>query len=89
MAHILAHALGHVLGLDDAPDSVSPSRSIMSDISTAGAMSLTVQRDECNAAGHRWITIREWRKGGSAAVEGIALIWLGLHALPAATNVTR
>jgi hypothetical protein len=89
MAHILAHELGHVLGLEDAPDSASPSRSIMSRLSTTGTMSRTVQRDECNAAGHRWITVREWLQGRVQAGDGIAMMWLGVHPLPNPTTRTR
>ena len=58
-ALILAHELGHVLGLADARDEVGCRRHIMSDLHYENRHRRRVQDDECQAASQRWLTLSE------------------------------
>lgn len=55
----LAHELGHVLGLADAPLGASCSRRIMARLHDANLGSRRVQEDECMAVGQLWLTPSE------------------------------
>ncbi len=56
MAQNLAHELGHVFGLLDAPRGRECRRTIMTRIRRDNARSRAVSAAECTAADHRWMT---------------------------------
>ena len=60
-ALVLAHELGHVLGLADVRGDRTCGRHIMSDINKRNRYDRVVQDDECQAASQRWLTGSERR----------------------------
>jgi hypothetical protein len=56
---VLAHELGHVLGLRDVAKGMRCPTFIMSEIVEAGPPLQTVSRAECGAVARRWMTSRE------------------------------
>jgi hypothetical protein len=60
-AGTLAHELGHVLGLLDAPDEALCSSHIMARLPATGGDRRAVQLGECNAVDARWRTATEVR----------------------------
>lgn len=65
-ALVLAHELGHVLGLGDAPAAPACMHAIMAG---AGAWLLRgVQKEECELADARWITAGEGAPGGLTSI---------------------
>jgi hypothetical protein len=61
---LLAHELGHVLGLADARGEGSCTRNIMSDIFKTNRSRRWVHEEECRAAGLRWLTQVEQQPAG-------------------------
>lgn len=66
-AVLLAHELGHVLGLGDAPPGGRCQSAIMAADDPRLAARRAVQREECAAADGRWRTPRERRDGEDLA----------------------
>ncbi len=58
-ARNLAHEIGHVLGLADAPSAPLCKERIMSVLRDGNGERRAVGNDECQAAGHRWLTPQE------------------------------
>ena len=75
LAQNLAHELGHVLGLADAPEIPECSPYIMSDMDSDNLYRRSVTAQECRAIASRWLRAPEDRLAlkrrppGSAAVE--------------------
>ena len=68
LAQVLAHELGHVLGLRDAPTASRCSEAIMARATPHGDKQVSEQ--ECQAAGYRWLTHKERGASGPAAEAG-------------------
>lgn len=60
IAQNLAHELGHVLGLSDAPENSRCQDYVMSNLNGHNSFTRAVTIDECQAVGQHWMTFEEW-----------------------------
>ncbi|MCP4205374.1 MAG: hypothetical protein GY769_25975 [bacterium] len=65
---LLAHELGHALGLRDAPEDLACHAYTMSNLHDSDPLSRQVQPEECRAVAERWLTSQEIARDSAPAL---------------------